>query len=133
MFELEVEVTSSDLDPTYHHLHHARALLYLEQARLAFLKAIGFSAEKLIETDLFPVITAIDIRYLREIMAGTYKATCEECKVDGRTLKIAQRVLNPKGKSCIEAKVDSMLLQGKARRGVAPPPEFIEAFERWLP
>ena len=128
MFFEEYDIISSDLDPTYGHLHHAKSLLFLERARLSFLNKIGYSAERLIAEDLFAVISSISINYLREVKNGKIRVTCEELKIKNRTLIIGQKVVNERGKTAIEATVHSMLLSKKAMRAVTPPQSFIDAF-----
>ena len=130
MFELPVTIKQVDLSPEYLHVHHTKCLLFLEQARLEFLRSIGFSCESLIKRELFPVIVSINVRYLREVVLGDYKVSCEDCQVDGRSLFIKQVMRSSKGKVAVEAMVESMLLNGKTKRAVVPESEFIRAFSK---
>ncbi len=127
-FSLRVSVPAEDLDPLYKHLHHTKALLLLERARLTFLEKIGFSSQTLIAKDLFPVIARIDVRYRREIGAGEFLVTCEECHVERVLLRIKQRILDSEGRVLVQATVDSVLMSGKSKSAVVPGDDFVRAF-----
>ena len=120
-------VTKTELNAEYGHVHHAHILLFMEQARLSFLREIGFSAEKLMLSGIYPVIAAINIEYLREIVLGDYVVTCEDCKIEGRSIFIQQRIINEKGRIAVDSKVESMLFDKNVGRAVRPSPEFAKA------
>jgi acyl-CoA thioester hydrolase len=61
-FRIETEIRYSDLDPN-EHVNHARYLIYLEEARLAFRRLLDHELG-LPETVIWP-IAELTIRYLR--------------------------------------------------------------------
>ncbi len=128
MFAIEVEITEADLIPPYNHVHHAQALTYLEESRVAFLQHIGFPLDQFLRQGLFLVVTALEARYKRELGAGTYLVTCEEPAVDRKTASLVQRVINAKGKTAIEGHVSFMCLSSEAKRAIALPEDFVAAF-----
>jgi acyl-CoA thioesterase FadM len=77
------------------------------------------------------VITGVQAAYKREIRQGTAVVSCEDPRIDGRTLKLRQRVWNERGKEAVVAEVDSMFMDVRARRGMEAPEEFRRAFEGW--
>ena len=123
---LEVEV--ADVDTLYKHVHHARALRYMELARLAYLEAVGIPNESLIARGLFSVIAEISVAYKREIFTGPIVVTCESPHIEGKGIFIHQRIINERGKVCVEASFDLRFLSGETKRSVAPPPDFVERF-----
>jgi len=133
MYSILHTVKVDDLDPLYRHIHHAESLKLLEKARLSLLSAVGYSAESLIERGLFPVIASIDVRYLREVTAGTFTVTCERFAVKNRSLLIFQKLVNDKGKSAVQATVTSMLFSKQTGRAVAPEPQFAKLFRNLCP
>jgi len=128
MFVIEREISKQELEPLYHHVHHAHAIVILEEARLSYLKQIGFPNQKLIEQGLFLVLTRISVRYLRELLAGVVEVTCENPIVKSRLMRVDQRILLSSGEPAIEAQVDFMCLQRDKGHAVVPPRAFKEAF-----
>ena len=133
MLELPYEVTESDVEKTYRHVHHAASIKLLEWARLELLKKIGFPSEALIERDLYPVVTSVRVYYRREILMGPITVTCDSCTHFDRCFTMKQRILNHKGKVAIEAEVDWLMMGGKSRRTEAPPADFMAALKELAP
>jgi acyl-CoA thioester hydrolase len=61
-FQVEIEIRYSDLDPN-EHVNHARYLIYLEEARLAFRRLLN--DEHGLPEDVTWPIAELTIRYLR--------------------------------------------------------------------
>jgi acyl-CoA thioester hydrolase len=81
-FHVEIEIRYSDLDPN-EHVNHARYLIYLEEARLAFRRLLN--DEYGLPEDVTWPIAELTIRYLR---SATYpgSVTVELAPIDvGRT------------------------------------------------
>jgi acyl-CoA thioesterase FadM len=131
IFSIEVELDDSWIEPRYEHVHHGRCFSLLEQARLALLERIGFPNERLLDQGWALVITQVQAAYKREIRKGRIVVSCEEPLVEGRTLRLRQRVWNERGKVAVEARVDSMFMDTRLRRGVDAPEPFRDAFEGW--
>ena len=128
VFELPYTIGADEIEAEYHHVHHAQSLRLLERARLAFMEAIECPNEAFIKEDLFLVITSIEIQYKRELFEGDVVVTCEAPRIVGKKVIVDQRIINPKGKTAIEAVVTSMFMNGSLRRAVLPPEKFQTAF-----
>ncbi len=130
VFSTKLIIDQMVIEPPYNHVHHALSLRYLEQARIKFLEEIGHASASYIERNLFLVISALEIKYLREVLAGEISVTCEDPTVVGRVIKMQQRLINSRGKTCIRALVECMFMDGNTRRAVTPPASFVEALTR---
>lgn len=128
VFTHALEITSADVEPLYNHVNHARALRYMELARLAYLEAIGIPNETLIARSLFIVIAEISVVYKRELIAGPIVVTCESPRIEGKAMFLHQRIVNERGKVCVEATYDLRFLSGQTKRSVEPPAEFAPRF-----
>jgi YbgC/YbaW family acyl-CoA thioester hydrolase len=126
MFEYKMIVEERHVQPVYDHVHHADALFFLEQARLAFLESMGFPREGFMEAGLFWVIAGIQVEYKREVKLGEIVVTCDEARIERKSLKIKQRILNARGKVAVEAEVTSMLLSKHTGRSAEIPQEFVQ-------
>lgn len=136
VFTLALEVTESDVEPVYNHVNHAHALRLMEKARLAYIESFGIPNEQLIAAGLFIVIAEISVQYKRELFVGPIVVTCESPVIDGKAILIHQRIINEKGKVCVEASYDLRMLSGATKRSVPPPADFAARFveggaKRW--
>ena len=129
MFSTTILIDPKDLESPYHHVHHATSLRYLEKARLQFMENIGQPNQDFLRNNLLLVITAIEINYLREVVGHQVRVTCEQGAVEGKVIRLFQRIVNAKGKTCVKAKVESMFMDGNSRRAVLPPEAFVQAFK----
>lgn len=121
-------VTAEDVEPVYNHVNHAQALRLMELARLAYLEAIGIPNEALIARGLFIVIAEISVVYKRELFAGPIVVTCESPRIEGKSMLLHQRIVNERGKVCVEASYDLRFLSGETKRSVLPPSDFAPRF-----
>ena len=128
MFQMPYEVTESEIEPTYRHVSHYQSLRIMELARLKYLEAIGWPNEALIKRGLFIVIGTIQIAYKREVFVGYLTVTCEELRIEGRSMYLKQRLINEKEKDAVVATVECVLMSGQSKRAVLPPAEFSAAF-----
>ena len=119
-----------DLDPTYRHISHWVSLRYLEYSRVEFLAAIGCAVEELISLDAFPVVTAIHVRYLREIFDERITLSCTGVEWAGRSCRILQRITKQNGKPAVEASVELKFLSQLKKRSTEAPPQFLEAIKK---
>lgn len=129
MIETEIKVPVTHVEAPYGHVHHAQTLRYLESARLELLNRAGVPNQELMAQGLLLVIARIDVRYLREIMAGSYVVTCENLRISRKLIVLKQRILNSRRKVAVEAEVESVFIDSKLRRSILPPGKFIEALE----
>jgi len=128
MFAIEIELDDEWVAPVYDHVHHGRCFYLLEQARVAYMDHIGFPNDLLLSRGQAAVITAVAAQYKREVKRGRVSVTCEDLKVDGKTLIIGQKILNERGKVAVEARIESVFMDMNTRRGIIPPEGFIDAF-----
>jgi YbgC/YbaW family acyl-CoA thioester hydrolase len=128
MFEIQCDVLPEQVGPPYNHVHHATLIRFFETARVRYLEQIGFPNEGFHAQQLFLVITAIDVKYKREVVPGKITITCENPRIDAKTVVVEQRIINSKGKVAVEAVVESQFLSGVTKRAVKPPEDFARLF-----
>ena len=126
-FYIEVELNDEWIAPVYDHVHHGRALSLLEQARGAILDRIGFPNDELMRQGKVIVVTRVDVAYRRELKRGRVQVTCEDAAVEGRTMRMRQRIINERGKSAVEGVVELMFMDHETKRGMNPPEDFLAA------
>jgi YbgC/YbaW family acyl-CoA thioester hydrolase len=131
MVSISVEIDDTWITPVYEHVHHGRCFSLFEEARCELLRVIGFPNEQLLAEGKVLVITKVSAEYKREVKRGVVQVTCDRVEVRDRSLVIHQRILNQLGKVAVEAVVESMFMNTATRRGMVPPPDFLEAFLRY--
>lgn len=128
LYKMEYQLEEQDLEPRYHHLHHAQALAFLELCRVRYMDQIGWPLESLLEQDKFLVITNISASYKRELKAGGISLIVDNAKCEKRTLKVVQAILNSKGKEAVRAELEFMFMSQASKRAIDPPEDFVKAF-----
>lgn len=122
MFVHKREVPHSLLVPDYDHVHHADIVALLEKGRLALLEAIGHPQDSLVAKGLFPVITGLQVRFLREIRGEFIDVTCENIEVEGRYIRMNQRIIRPdRQKDLVTANIELMVIDKSLGKGVLIP------------
>jgi YbgC/YbaW family acyl-CoA thioester hydrolase len=129
IYELNFEITDSDIQAPYNHVHHANSLNFLEKTRLSLIASKGFHENTFFEKNLFLVIASINVNYKREIKKGNIRVTCDQIIFDNKKIIIKQSIFNEQEKLAIEAEVVSMIMSGKTKRAVLPDQEFIDAMK----
>ena len=127
MYQYEYLIGEDDISPQYEHVHHAHSLRFLERGRLQFLEAIECSNESLIATGVFSVIVRIEVDYKREVFKGPIRVTCEGFEVQGKTLRLRQRLYNHRGKEALNALIELKFMDGKSRFAVEVPQKIVTA------
>lgn len=94
------------------------------------MEAIGAPSESLIKEGIFPVISRIDVAYKRELRSEPVTITCEDVKIEGKALVMKQRIVNEKGKTCVEAIVESMFLSSESKRAVEIPASVFKGMSK---
>ena len=130
MFSITVELGDGWIEPVYEHVHHGRCFSLLEQARVALLESVGVPNNRLLAEGKVLVITKVEASYLREVKRGTVTVTCDRVEIEDKTIKIHQRILNQRGKTAVEGIVCSMCMDIASRRGIALPPELVQALSK---
>jgi YbgC/YbaW family acyl-CoA thioester hydrolase len=132
-FSIQIEIDSSWIAAVYDHVHHGRILSLFEQSRAALVEAVGFPNEVLMGQGKVIVVTRVEADYKREVRAGPVEVTCDAASIEGRTIKLHQRILNEKGKVAVDARVCLMFMDASTRRGMDIPREFAAALSARLP
>lgn len=133
MFSLSILVDDEWISPVIDHVHHGKILSLLELARLGLVQSIGFPNDELIRQGKLLVVTGVTASYKREVKRGSISVTCDSAAIDGRTIRIGQRIVNERNKVAVEAQVSLMFMDPVARRGVDIPDDFKLALLRGLP
>lgn len=131
MFSIEIETPAEWVEPVYDHVHHSRCFYLFERARGALLDALGLPYEGYLKCGLGAVVGSVQATYKRELKGGLLTVTCDRVEQQGRSVIFHQRVLNPKGKVAIEARIELVFMDFAARRGVNPPAELMVALTEW--
>ena len=127
MFQIDLTINNSDLEPGYNHVNHALSLTFMEKGRLKFLESIGFPNEGFYSNGIFLVVTNIQVRYLREVFAETVNVTVDSAEIDGKDLILTQRILNKKNKECVTAVITFRFVDGARKRSIPVPNDFFNA------
>ena len=128
MFSFHFTIPESDYNnPPYNHVHHADIIRYLEKGREEYVAHIGFPLKELHSRGFFPVVSSLDIRYLRELKGGEVLITSKLMSKERRLFLIEQSILNPNSKTAISAVVGLMFINIESRLGVPIPVDFAEA------
>jgi YbgC/YbaW family acyl-CoA thioester hydrolase len=122
------EVTAAEIEPVYQHVHHAQSLRFLEEARCRYLEAIGCPLNEFVANGLFIVIAQVAVVYKREIFGGPILVTVESPRIEGKSLLVEQRIVNAKGKECVQASIELRFLSSATKRSIVPPADFAARF-----
>jgi len=133
MFSLSILVDDEWISPVYDHVHHGKILSLLELARLGLVQSIGFPNDELIRQGKLLVVTGVTASYKREVKRGSISVTCDSAAIDGRTIRIGQRIVNERNKVAVEAQISLVFMDPVARRGADIPDDFKLALLRSLP
>jgi YbgC/YbaW family acyl-CoA thioester hydrolase len=129
-FSTEIEVTDAEVDPLYHHVHHASVVEFLELARLRLLESKGVPQNSWIDQGLLIVVTRLQVQFRGELHKGTYQVLCFLPEIHSRKILIGQGIASTDGQLAVEAQVELMFMDSNKRTVVSPPRRFIEAFLR---
>lgn len=125
MFVFEREIESADVVAEYDHVHHAKIVSLLEEGRLKLLESIGHSQDSLVQRGIFLVITDLKVKFLREIRSGLVKITCEQTKIEDKTISIEQRIISAeRGKDLVKAEIVLMIIDKNVGKSILIP-EFL--------
>lgn len=125
IFSWPTEITPREIDQLYNHVHHAQIAYLLERGRSQFLTECNIPLDGYLARGLPILITNLNIVFLRELTLGPVIVTCEEVNIEGRDIFMQQRIVNARGKICVEAAVGLMFYSREAKRGVPPPDDFL--------
>ena len=114
-------------NPPYNHVHHADIIRYLEKGREEYVRSLGFPLETLHARGFFPVVSQLDIRYLRELRGGELQISSKLHSKEKRLFYIEQVIVNPNGKDAVRALVGLMFIDIRLRVGIPMPEDFAAA------
>ncbi|WKZ57018.1 MAG: thioesterase family protein [Bdellovibrionota bacterium] len=130
-FQLTREITAEELQSTYQHVHHAKAICILEEGRYGFLDEIGYPFQGALDAGYLIVLTRLEVEYQREITAGSLVVTCGNPRVKGKLLRLHQQIFNHRGKLAVSADVELCFMAQSTRRGAPIPERFLECVRSW--
>ena len=128
VFELPIKVRDYEVD-SEGIVNNAVYLHYLEHTRHEFCEAAGISFRQMHARGLDPVVTHIDIRYMRSLGLGDSMVSKLALNRRGPVLVFHQDIFKPEGTPLASPKVDIVSFDnGRVSRG-----EFLaEAFAKYL-
>lgn len=128
VFELPIKVRDYEVD-SEGIVNNAVYLHYLEHTRHEFCEAAGISFRQMHARGLDPVVTHIDIRYMRSLGVGDSMVSKLALKRRGPVFVFHQDIFTPEGTPVASATVDIVSFDnGRVSRG-----EFLaEAFAKYL-
>jgi acyl-CoA thioester hydrolase len=120
IYRCEMEVRGYELD-SYGHVNHAVYVSYLEHARWKLLEGEGITIAKFKEWGRWPVISAIEVKYLKPAFAGD-KLQIETQGLEQRRVGfvLLQKIFK-EGVQVLEAKVTSVTVDEKGKPTELPP------------
>ncbi|WP_041496391.1 acyl-CoA thioesterase [Nonlabens marinus] len=108
-------------------IHHANYLIYMEQARLEWLNALGFSYQKMEENGVLLPVYQIDIKYKNPIKFGD-EITIKTTLKNPPTTRVVfeYEISKNDGNICATAELTLVFTDASTFRPRKPIPEFLE-------
>ncbi|KQC33222.1 thioesterase [Nonlabens sp. YIK11] len=108
-------------------VHHSNYLIYMEQARLDWLDALGFSYQKMEDSGVLLPVYQIDIKYKNPIKFGDEISVKTTLKNLPTTRVVFEYEITKKdGSVCATAELTLVFTDAKTFRPRKPIPEFLE-------
>lgn len=119
IYRCSLEVRAYELD-AFGHVNNAQYLHYLEVARWSMLRENHITLEQIRAWDRWPVITRIDIQYLKPAYSGDQIEVRTRPLDQGKvTFSLSQEIF--RGDTLIaQARVESAIVDGKGRPARLP-------------
>lgn len=115
-------------------IHHSNYLIYMEQARLDWLDALGFSYRKMEDKKVMLPVYQIDIKYKKPMKFGEEISVKTTLKVIPTTrVEFAYEIVNQQGEICAIADLTLVFTDGVTFRPIKPLPDFLEACKKLFP
>lgn len=128
IFSLPIKVRDYEVDAEGI-VNNAVYLHYLEHTRHEFCESAGLSFREMHQEGLDPVVTHIDIRYLRSVGLGQNIVSCLNLVRRGPVFVFGQDIFTPDGEPVVRATVDVVSFEnGRISRGE----RLAEAFKAYL-
>ncbi len=117
IYELEIKVRDYEVDAEGI-VNNANYLHYLEHTRHEFCEQAGLSFRSMHEQGADPVVTHIDIRYLRSLRLGDTMISKLNLHRRGPVFVFQQDIYTPAGDAVVKASVDIASFEnGRLSRG----------------
>ena len=123
-YRSQIEVRGYELD-SFGHVNHANYLNYLEHARWQMLQSEGITLELLEKWQRWPVITRVDIKYLKPTFMGDLLEVETRCIEHGKARFQFEQIITKAGVSVAQAFVHSVMVNEKGR-----PADYPEQFTK---
>lgn len=128
IFELAIKVRDYEVDAEGI-VNNAVYLHYLEHTRHEFCEAAGFSFRQMHHEGLDPVVSKIEIRYIRPLGLGQSMVSKLRLHRRGPVFVFEQDIFTPDGQAVVKATVDIVSFEnGKISRGE----RLAQAFHKFL-
>lgn len=117
IFELPMKVRDYEVD-SEGIVNNAVYLHYLEHTRHEFCEGVGFTFKRMHADGLDPVVTHIDIKYMRPLGLGDSFTSCLNLSRRGPLFIFQQDIFNSDGEPVVRATVDIVSFEnGRVSRG----------------
>jgi YbgC/YbaW family acyl-CoA thioester hydrolase len=127
LFAYSTTIQESRLD-SFGHLNNAQYLALFEDARWEIIRGRGYGIPRIRELGLGPVILGVELKFLRELVAGTPVVIRSQLQgYAGKIGKFRQWMEGPGGVSHCDALFTIGLFDIAARKLVPPTPEWLRA------
>lgn len=112
-------------------IHHANYLIYMEQARIEWLDALGFSYVKMEEDGVLLPVYNINITYKKPIKFGSSLTVfCELKKIPSTRVEFVYKLIDSNQNLCCEASVILVFTDAQTFRPRRPLVDFVKACEK---
>jgi thioesterase-3 len=124
-FEFVVQETHLD---SFGHMNNAVYLEIFENARWDFIHNRGFGYKHIQQVQIGPTILEIQVKFKRELrLRQKVKVESFVAAYDGKIGELVQEMRDEKGELLTEMRMKMGLFDMKARRLIAPTPEWLKA------
>lgn len=125
--EYDLLIREHHLD-TFGHVNNARYLDILEEARWDLITRNGFGLDRVLRERIGPTILEVNLKFQRELRnRQQVKVRTWIESYPGKVARMVQQILDDQGQLCCEAQLATGLFDLKARKLVAPTPEWLRA------
>ncbi len=127
IFEYSILIREHHLD-SYGHVNNATYLSLFEEARWEVITQRGYGYQKVHETGQGPVILEVHMKFQKELkLRENIRITLEVLSYEGKISKLKQTMIKPDGEVACELVMMAGFFDLKARRLIAPTPEWSKA------
>lgn len=118
-YRAQIEVRGYELD-SYGHVNHANYLNYLEHARWKMLQDEGITLPKLNEWKRWPVISKIELKYLKPTFIGDKLDIETQCVEHSKVSYVFEQVIKRDGVPVLTARIQGVTVNEDGRPAESP-------------